>query len=724
MAVVAFFACPAGRVTGLGCVSSRLGPDFCRPGSTLVLVAIPRRAAVLAVLTILGALAVAGGCGTKHLLAARAAKARSSPPALASESTSITPLDPLITAVSGGVLIVPVEIKGSIDPAAAIPARLSDGTPLDASLAWIGTEDEPAAGAPSKDGDEGPSEGARAWVDPPPHRRWVVGTSAAAGRSASRGAWAVVATLPRSPEDRGAGAPARTLRLGDGEFPLIWLDSVLGAAVGPRVASTPVPEAVRRAPTFAAALRSQARSPATRWRSRLALGTLFVPGSGAEPAPDAFADPVLEALAVQIESRWRAALTLLAQADADRAARVCQRLRAFLVFGGGAGEEGVVVPAWPGDDAGAAALLAQLLAPGRGDRATDRIDRARVWLAAQPEAIAWVVDDAGSADAVTGGVVSTLGIANLGQGPVAARATPDDDAGAQTDLVSVESAGAHHLTLVTPPPPADGAHPSPQVAARIARDGSIAQVRAGLWSARRRVFSRPLPAVPPGVRLGPLQPDWSAQRWLGQGSDVAPPTGGVSPRADDRASARAADGVQDPAWVAGALFYRADSPPSAHPASAPFGAAKPLDASATWVLYVECRFPAPAIGSEIRQDSVPGPAPEADWVRVWFGPFGAPNAVIRVLSNGATIDETAWATHGGSPSAPAPSTPCTRGPDRWAFWLAVPPAAVGADGVVRLGIERVDLRGVRAAWPRPMLPWQREPGRIAIDSRTWGDPHE
>jgi hypothetical protein len=35
-------------------------------------------------------------------------------------------------------------------------------------------------------------------------------------------------------------------------------------------------------------------------------------------------------------------------------------------------------------------------------------------------------------------------------------------------------------------------------------------------------------------------------------------------------------------------------------------------------------------------------------------------------------------------------------------------------------VVRVDGRGRRSAWPRPMLPWQDEPGRAALDTRAWG----
>jgi hypothetical protein len=45
-----------------------------------------------------------------------------------------------------------------------------------------------------------------------------------------------------------------------------------------------------------------------------------------------------------------------------------------------------------------------------------------------------------------------------------------------------------------------------------------------------------------------------------------------------------------------------------------------------------------------------------------------------------------------------------------------------ADILIRsIGIERVDARGRRFAWPEPMLPWQIEPARVIIDLGAWDE---
>ncbi|MEM7622954.1 MAG: hypothetical protein AAF235_07090, partial [Planctomycetota bacterium] len=66
-------------------------------------------------------------------------------------------------------------------------------------------------------------------------------------------------------------------------------------------------------------------------------------------------------------------------------------------------------------------------------------------------------------------------------------------------------------------------------------------------------------------------------------------------------------------------------------------------------------------------------------------------------------------------------TSSPREPDRWTADIAIPDWAIEDDGTLILGITRTMQDGTRAAWPRPMLPWQREPGRIRIDLDAWND---
>jgi len=63
-------------------------------------------------------------------------------------------------------------------------------------------------------------------------------------------------------------------------------------------------------------------------------------------------------------------------------------------------------------------------------------------------------------------------------------------------------------------------------------------------------------------------------------------------------------------------------------------------------------------------------------------------------------------------------TIATRTPEGWVLRFAIPPSEIDQFGVLRLAVERIGPGG-RVSWPRPMLPWQMEPGRFGLDLRAW-----
>jgi hypothetical protein len=126
-----------------------------------------------------------------------------------------------------------------------------------------------------------------------------------------------------------------------------------------------------------------------------------------------------------------------------------------------------------------------------------------------------------------------------------------------------------------------------------------------------------------------------------------------------------------------------------------------------WLLFLELNRP------QARRQSAEEMVTE-EFVRVWFGPFGRGGIVLRVMPDGRVIDESPARGDDVPRLARAAATP-----NGWTCWVPIPASAIEADGVLRVGIERVDQRGVRSTWPRPSLPWQREPARLAIDTRSW-----
>lgn len=183
----------------------------------------------------------------------------------------------------------------------------------------------------------------------------------------------------------------------------------------------------------------------------------------------------------------------------------------------------------------------------------------------------------------------------------------------------------------------------------------------GQWSTALETLAAPAEVSPPGVRVGPFTLPHSMRTLL---------AGQVA--------------VPDAAHATAALIQRRPG----------------ADA---WQIYAECLAP-------------PDDAPSEDVVRFFFGPREAPNAVLAVRATGvATL--TTFDT--GGPVVGETAAVVRRDADRWIVFADLPAQAVSPDGVLLVGAERVDARGVRSVWPRPTLPWQDEPPRAAFDLSTW-----
>lgn len=250
-----------------------------------------------------------------------------------------------------------------------------------------------------------------------------------------------------------------------------------------------------------------------------------------------------------------------------------------------------------------------------------------------------------------------LGIASVAIANLAERPT----------LAWAEAEGERREPDLRPAPPATVVRVpvTPIDDSRPGQAPSLVSAHLGRWSRELRVVTRPIPLSPPGLTIGPLLPDLTIQSW----------------QEESRA------GSVLPAW---ATVARLHSPP------APSNAPRPFE------LYVECRSATDA--SESNDDEV----------RLWLGPSQSPFAVLRVSASGTLVDEL-------TPDAPPASLPIARTDAGWSFHLPIPRGAIERDGLLRLALTRTDARGRRSAWPRPMLPWQREPGRIVVETTAWTD---
>jgi hypothetical protein len=487
---------------------------------------------------------------------------------------------------------------------------------------------------------------------------------------------------------------APRIRIGDAwSAPLQWLPSrerLIRASDGVESPWRPVlDEVTRTEPAALNAIAVEAESPITRWRWRLLVDGLDPARADDATAPAPFADRAIEALARQNEDRWRVALAWLWFADASVAQRVKHRVAAVARFAtpGVAGPStGRLAPIWTTDHAVLDQLLADLLDP-RADPAT-RVALARRWLDEQPPAAAWVHDDGGvlvwpspdaratptattPASATTPAplpaIVATIGVVNLLDRPTLAWTSlgvPDP----APDLVPVPSMAG---TLLSRPITRDlantraNSNPSPVPAPDATLEAHLGSLRVPL-----PVRAAPTPATPPGVPLGPLRQDWTMRRFQGE--------------PDPRGSSL---GIE---WSAGALLHRA-------PAGSP----------SRWEVFVESRTPAP--------NTNPNPDATAnESVTLYFGPSGAPRAVVRVSRDGAAV------ASGPASTAFPTSVAIAQHADRWTFRLPVPAQVIDEGDIVRIGLTRSDALGRRWAFPHAMLPWEIEPARLAIDLAAWG----
>ncbi len=112
-------------------------------------------------------------------------------------------------------------------------------------------------------------------------------------------------------------------------------------------------------------------------------------------------------------------------------------------------------------------------------------------------------------------------------------------------------------------------------------------------------------------------------------------------------------------------------------------------------------------------ESVTGTEATNESVSLWLGDRGAGRAPVSIRpdSPGLTSGSVrAWSREENG---------------RWlAGFVFTEQDVRDGDGLLRLAIVRTDHAGDRSAWPRPLLPGQRVPGRLAIDPSLWASPVE
>lgn len=534
--------------------------------------------------------------------------------------------------IPGRTLVVPLDETWKSE-SGTLTARFDDGTPVEARV-FLVTVRVSGGGAEV-------TERERSWLSP--SGAWSAAPIKEAGED--RGTRVLVIRMPE--EARG-----ESIRVGGRVFDLNWLPGReeledLVEPVHREIWRPTVGGEGAVSPMLGALSWPESQSPLTRWRHRMlvdglrptredardVMGEIVAPrgrpGRANEAIVRRFEDRVIESLARQNEERWRIGLARVWMDDPDLGWRLKKRLTAVVDFG-----NGVVAPAWPTDHAALDRLLAAMLDKTLSASAVR--DRVEGFLLDQPKAVAWVSDDAGTLDAVSGAGVAVVGVANLTEKAVVA--TAEGGTAVERAMVPVPGMSARWVTAVA--------------------GGAVVGVRVGEWRGEVPVLSGRVGMVPPGLTLGPLVADAGMESWMG----------GVS---------------REPALTTAGVMSRSGEDVE---------------------LYVECR------GSKEN-----GPV-EKDVVRVWLGPASAPISVLRIDGTGQVSDEARRVDLVQTPR----DVRVIRGVDRWSFRLTLPSRAVEKDGTLRIALTRVDATGKRSAWPRALLPWQDEPGRVAVDTRAWG----
>jgi hypothetical protein len=248
--------------------------------------------------------------------------------------------------------------------------------------------------------------------------------------------------------------------------------------------------------TLLDAARGDETSPMTRWRARLLRAG--VPDDPTRPVHE-FASPLLEALAVQEELRWRTALSRLHRASEELSRRVRERVLPVVTTA----QSGLTLPLWTRDGESLAQLKHLLL----DERATPAMLAGGVesWLRRQPESAAWF-EHAFAQDAPG----APAGFVRAWAGNVSGR-----EVLAWMEFRAERPVGAPVPEPVLLAPGELRLLEAPVVIPEGVTERVTVAVHAGARVERGDVVIGAIAAEPPGLTLGPLMPAHDAGSILG-----------------------------------------------------------------------------------------------------------------------------------------------------------------------------------------------------------------
>lgn len=441
---------------------------------------------------------------------------------------------------------------------------------------------------------------------------------------------------------------------------------------------------VTRAERVEPFVRAMAADPVSRWRAKLLMNGLRPRSAMAlefseEGTPlrsddhdwMKFEDSAMEAVATQIEEKWRVGLLRLAAVDLGMAVELKAALGRCVEFD--LGEEfSTLAPVAPGTPDAMAAVLSALTEGSVFD--SERAKTAvREFLDARAKAAAFVIDDAAVASRV-------VGQASDGKGPSTVRARGVFASLALVNLGDVSAMGSARSRAVVKNAMPGGEVPKPDVSEIVpipaqsssqvlVSVGGGGPVEAQIGKERSgQVVLGTVAVRPPGLSTGPFVGDWTEAAVVGQ---------------------RAAE--VGAGWATGALLTRT--------------------LSGMVEIVVECRGVA-GVGME-----------ELEAITVSSAMADGRQVLQRVTLDGRVVDLLNDATlDDGTPVQDVLGTrvDVARGSNGYTVRIDLPAGVLRPDGTVKLGLQRVDALGRRSCWPRAAMPWQRGPGHVMVDVAAWG----
>ncbi len=564
-----------------------------------------------------------------------------------SHAQNVTPLSDRVDAIVAHPLVLPIKVEDPKQLRSGLRVRIDDGRPVESSAHFVYASFTNIS---------------TNWTRGTPNWTSITPSEYLKSKPNSPGTWIALIDLP-------IDAVGQGLWIDETRYEPNWLPSPLRVILESSARSNDgfwnaaLTQQQQSSPYIRDALTSLRADPFNRWRARL-MSNGFNPNSNERTGPSTTdrdftaihtellqsdSVSVLDQIADHFTARWQIILGRIWLIDPSVAHRLKHQLTRT------ATADNLLIPMWTNDTTQLSALAHDLLSPFVNDEL--RVERVTGWLAIQPAAMSWIIDDAGHPSRHPLMTSPTVGVLSINHDETA-------------QLLRVQSRGIE--PLVDQLPHAQMTTRTIAVSTPIdTKAGQVTQprtIRTQIGHDRielQSLGSIPL-GSPPGIIVGPMLNDWTLNALSSRNSGLK-----LLPPNDKQ--------------IAGLIMRDA-----------------PIISSNTnegWRLYLECAIdPKSDIDTQIRVWTGPMDDSRASWT------ISRELGMVEFRSDHDVPEETRIIS--------------TTDKDRWIVQIDLPPQVLTIDGFLLIGLERID-QNTRSAWPRRMMPWQSEPGRFVIDTTNW-----